>query len=204
MNGKVNIGGDSKDPSYRYKRDIIVIANAGRGMHKISNLSIICKQLKVGDDFVKKFFTVVKGRGIPIFKDNCFRGGVLVKDLEKIMVDLTNKYLLCPTCKLPEWDGASCSACGETKTKKGKKKSKEEDEVEAEEPECPHLKEAAALMKRLYDLRVSALDRSRMDKCIDAFWSFPLCSENSCRPDACEKNYSRWVEIVNKNFFSDE
>lgn len=109
-----NIGGDSDDPFYRYKRNIIEIQHSNKkgGITAITNMDIIQKQLKIPNKFVTAFYKKVKKTGKGMLKPGVFRGNVNVEELEKILDEMIEKYVLCPTCHLPEWNGSRCAVCG--------------------------------------------------------------------------------------------
>lgn len=124
----INIGGNSNDIYYRYKRDIITITSINKqgGLTEITNIESIRRQLQVPDEFVNKFYKNIKKLGKSMVKPGVIRGDISVKELEKILEKMIIKYVLCPKCKLPEWDREVCNACGfrngvtEEKEKKGK------------------------------------------------------------------------------------
>ena len=109
-----NIGGDSNDPFYRYKRNIIEVEYNQRkgGTTVITNLDLIQSQLKMPDSFIKSFFKKIKKTGKAMTQKGVFRGTITVDEFEAILEYMIQKYVLCPQCKLPEWDGSHCAACG--------------------------------------------------------------------------------------------
>lgn len=192
---KVNIGGDPNDSAYRYKREMIQVEKATKGMRQISNWNNICKQLKVGSKFTEKFHAEIKRRGNPVFNNGCFRGNITAVELEKILVKMIDTYLLCPKCKLPEWNGSSCSACGETKTQKVKEMN-DDDGIE-----CNHVQDAVKIVKDLYILH--SLGNKEADEIIDWFWKLPICTdrlidgspaESKISDKQCEKVYKKFCE----------
>lgn len=196
---KVNIGGSSDDAFYRYKRDVIAISKAGKGMWKISNIDFICKQLKVGAEFAEKLYAEIKRRGIAMIGRGNFRGVISVSELEKIINKLIDKYVLCPKCKLPEWNGQFCGACGETKAIKGIT-SKDD----AAEPECSHCARAAAYVKELYAKRLTgaAEEIFQYEQIIDYFWDIPCCSTKKITESTCEKKHSNFCKRYEDTFYT--
>lgn len=190
MTTKVNIGGDPLDASYRYKRDVIIIERVKKqgGLLKISNIDTICKQLRVGAEFKKFFYKKIKSKGIPFYGENLFKAGLSTNDLEKILEQLIKEHVLCPTCKLPEWNGKLCSACGHRK--QGKKKSEDDDEDDDEVEASIQVKQAVQLCKKLYDLRAQSENRYLIDKCIDEFWRIET-----------DVLHEKWTNKANEVFF---
>lgn len=110
----INIGGNSNDIYYRYKRDIISIVTINKqgGLTEITNMEKIQRQLQVPDEFVVKFYRNIKKRGKSMVRPGVIRGEISVRELEKILEKMIVKYVLCPKCKLPEWNREVCNACG--------------------------------------------------------------------------------------------
>lgn len=110
----INIGKNKDDPFYRYKRNIIDITynNKKGGTTTINNMNIIAKQLKVPEEFVKKFYKIIKKSGRPMLSNGVFKGKLEINDLEELLEQMIEKYLLCSKCELPELVGKTCNACG--------------------------------------------------------------------------------------------
>ncbi len=126
---QVNIDPNNKDPFYRYKRSNVLIKPSRKNekMTQFVNLNEITHQLcmKMGDTTTRKTIAhdlsnqilrrIKKRLGVNINIDDTgifINGNILAESIESIINDLVVKYLLCPQCKLPEWDGITCTACG--------------------------------------------------------------------------------------------
>ena len=196
MSKKVNIGGDANDANYRYKRDVVQLAKIAKhgGLTQIMNMNFICKQLKVNQEsFTKVYYKKISQKGITLFGTNQFKGELTVELAEKLLNDLIQDKLLCPKCRLPEWSGSLCSACGHTKT------SKQTQVQEEEEPTCPHVSMVISMVKTLYGRALAEpVHREDMYTAIDYFWKLPLClPEGIVKPEKCEHRYASWLKNVN-------
>lgn len=189
---KVNIGGDPNDPCYRYKRELIQVSKTGKAMWCISNIKNICKQLQVREDFLNKFYGEIKRKGIPMIGVGQFKGMMSVSDLEKILNKLIDAHILCPKCKLPEWSGEVCSACGFMKATVVSSKVEEEDEKE-----CLHYQQALKYVHQLYDMRETELflDKKReYEEIIDHFWTLQDCASDNIKETSCSKTYKTFCK----------
>lgn len=111
----INIGGDSADVHYRYKRDQIEtqFLNTKGGITSITNFDIILKQLKMPQEFAVAFYKKVKKTyGLAQLNPGQFRGVLTINQLEKILNKMIKKYVLCVNCGLPEITKGICLACG--------------------------------------------------------------------------------------------
>lgn len=210
---KINIGLPrvQKDPNYRYKRDSIEVSYEAKtgGTTKILNLYDICLNLSkcTGDVSVlptltKKIISMIqKDSGTLIEtvgtdKNAKFfaRGNISAEKIEKIIVDFTLKYILCPNCHLPEWNREICRSCGYQKNQKIDNakvakmhkelitdfKSVEEIEKESEEnileTNSEFDIEVSHYMKKLYDIRTSELkknnDVKNLDHALNSCWKW--------------------------------
>lgn len=121
----INIGGDVNDPFYRYKREKIIIKYQ-KQYTCILNLMNISKQLIGGPSkcsminivfesiikkLKKKFNTSINVNDEQVN----IRGNISLDSIENFLEEFIQKYILCPVCKLPEWNGSKCSACGHYK-----------------------------------------------------------------------------------------
>lgn len=181
---KVNIGGDPNDPCYRYKREVIQIEKVNKGLWKIGNIKNICKQLQVKDDFLNKFYSEIKRTGLPMIGVGQFKGIMGISDLEKILNRLIDQYILCSKCKLPEWTGEVCLACGFTKATKITSKIVEEDEKV-----CLHMKEAVVRAHALYKLRDETDEKVDIEEIIEHFWTLTDCANDRTSENNCAKRY---------------
>jgi translation initiation factor 2 beta subunit (eIF-2beta)/eIF-5 len=179
----INIGGDLHDSHYRYKRNQIQISTVNQkgGITKIMNMEHICKQLKTPIEFMTAFYNRVKKTlGRTMIQSGSFRGVLTVEELEKILNIMIKKFILCPQCKLPEWDRQICKACGYQKSDAVKKReSDKEDVISIADMTKPQVNEEfnlefkiSDLMKKLYDLRISERkDIKDIDFVINKLWS---------------------------------
>lgn len=101
---------------YRYKRDIIQI-EITKKTTKIINLHTIARQLRIEESVFEKEFVkrVKKKLGISTSGSLIFSGKRSVSEFETILQDLIENCVLCPVCRLPEWNSQSCDACGHTR-----------------------------------------------------------------------------------------
>jgi translation initiation factor 2 beta subunit (eIF-2beta)/eIF-5 len=180
----INIGGDPNDPHYRYKRNIIEVQYLQKqgGMSQVTNFDLICKQLKVPEeDFSNAFYKNVKKKmGLNLYGKGIFKGHVEVSDLEKQLEKMIHSFILCPKCKLPEWNGKYCSACGCTGNENGSLNNKQDQEIITMtstmdlNDTCEKDREEALYLHSLYDQRDMRLlldqDISELDKLIDKVW----------------------------------
>ena len=204
MNILVNIGGDPNDVNYRYKRNSIEMDRVNRngGMRRIQNLGVILKQLTTSslnlDEFEIEFYARVKRRGTRVLDGGWFKGDVSVKDLERILNDMISEIILCPRCKLPEWDNQYCKSCGHMRPKKTRKKNRKEVKEPEEEEEvvaiegCSPLQTAVEIAKQLYDMRANGTSSELIDKGLDLFWTIDP------QDDA---THLKWCDAMRNAFF---
>jgi translation initiation factor 2 beta subunit (eIF-2beta)/eIF-5 len=119
---QINIGGNSHDLNYRYKRDIIdVIWENVKGIQtRLRNLDTIAKQLGIDPRLLTTYLQKKIGACV---SGNVIKGKVEVELIEKYFEQFITKNVLCPKCRLPEWSGQECRACGhsiESFSSKGK------------------------------------------------------------------------------------
>jgi translation initiation factor 5 len=161
---KVHIGGDVNDVFWRYKRDQIRVQHykTNGSETKLLNLSEIAKSLKCSEDRLVQY--IKKNTGCT-YANNRLRGLHSVQDIEKIIEKFVLRYILCPTCKLPELIKNQCQACGNAHCHAQKEKEKEPlskeplslKESESQDKERKQAKElgkkVAKLMHLIYDLK---------------------------------------------------
>jgi uncharacterized Zn finger protein (UPF0148 family) len=203
MSELINIGGNPNDVNYRYKRNQIDVERVSRngGMRRIRNLTIIVKQLTTSmalnvSEFENEFYARVKRRGIRVLDGGWFKGDVVLKDLERIMNDMITEIILCPRCKLPEWDHRYCKSCGHTKSGKKKRKQQKEDDEEEEGSvvALPHLSQAVSITKQLYDRRSTThdpKDLALLNQALDLFWT--ITEDN-------EATHLKWINAMETKF----
>ena len=197
----VNIGGDPNDVNYRYKRDQIVLEQVKRygGMRRMQNIDRILSQLSTCrvnvQQLKQEYYKRIKKKGIRIMDGGWFKGDVSLTDLENVLNRLIADVILCPRCKLPEWNGATCIACGHTTPKKQQQGKRMDEDEEGRRQTYPQQEAAVALMKDLYDKRARLQKededaRTRMDICIDRFWNIQ---------EQDEKTHLAWIKWVETN-----
>jgi ACT domain-containing protein/uncharacterized Zn finger protein (UPF0148 family) len=165
----VNIGGDAKDPHYRYKRSVIQIKyeTANGQQTRILNLNKISGQLCSMKDtkratMIKKelVLTMKKTLGLAILTQKARDDTVLIKGSVDVarLEDIINLNILCPRCKLPELDSGgrkgACRSCDWSSQPASRQDvkgieydSKEEDDLQ---------REISTLMKELDVMRDQA------------------------------------------------
>ena len=125
---EVNIGGDSSDRSYRYKRPKLQTKIEGRGngiKTVIPNMVDVAKALHVDPAYSTKFFGIELGaqsKFDPKTDRAVVNGAHNTGDLETLLNKFIELFILCPSpqCRLPEItmkvrkDGikSDCAACG--------------------------------------------------------------------------------------------
>jgi translation initiation factor 5 len=118
----VNIGKDKKDVFYRYKRELTRVS-VERNKTIVLNLYKISQQLvgNFSDQSSAVFNAIVKtlrkklSLNIKVEEKTnnvILHGKVDVAKIEEILETFIVRYILCPKCKLPEWNGNTCTACG--------------------------------------------------------------------------------------------
>lgn len=134
---QVNIGGDDHDQNYRYKRDLTKIRYENHhGVQTVLvNIKTIAKQLQVP---VKPIISSIQKKLACKVHDKdgkyTVQTSLTIEQIEKVIQRFIKIFVLCPVCKLPEWDRESCRACGHQKIKKtitGKKKRTESKSTDA-------------------------------------------------------------------------
>lgn len=104
------------EPGYRYKREIIrVTCHKKKGTTTtVTNSTAICKQLQCDyENFCKALTTKVKKKyGLSCVGELVFSGKIEAEKIDDILQGMIEKSVLCPQCRLPEWDNRRCKACG--------------------------------------------------------------------------------------------
>lgn len=121
----VNIGGGN-DPFYRYKMPSIStrIESKNGGTTIIDNIDVIAEKLKRTPNELQKYFSKSLSCNV---KYNSGKGIIISAkkeqaDLQTILSEYINKFVLCPKCQNPETTKEvskkrttlTCSACGKT------------------------------------------------------------------------------------------
>ena len=197
----INIGGDFNkgDDFYRYKRNIVEIIweNINGIQTRIKNLEVIAKQLGIQSEILTKYLQKKIGANIT---GNTIKGKIDVDTIEKHFEQYIKNYVLCPKCRLPEWTGKLCKACGFSCSQPKKLNNKveslmTEDENLADENKnfvSESDREISKIMHFMYDLRETDITKDQfawIDKALNRCW---------IQPDNCN-----WVEIIfeiNKKF----
>jgi translation initiation factor 5 len=122
----INIGGDAHDASYRYKMPKLVTKVEGRGngiKTVIVNMVDIAKALHCNPAYPTKFFGIELGAQSKFNKKDeraIVNGCHNASDLQACLLSFVEKFILCPTCSLPEIKmkvrsgniKIDCAACG--------------------------------------------------------------------------------------------
>jgi translation initiation factor 2 beta subunit (eIF-2beta)/eIF-5 len=122
---EVNIGGSEKDLFYRYKRDkILLIYEKNCTQSRLLNIHRIAKQLELpfltkGKLLEALLKRIKKTIGVALIVECTIKKpSVLIKakvepeKIEEIINLFIDKHVLCEKCRLPEWNGIRCNACG--------------------------------------------------------------------------------------------
>lgn len=170
----INIGGDPDDTFYRYKREISQVKYESKNgiQTKWINMDAIFKQLKYSTDQLHSYLK--KGLNMNV-KDNIIHGNVTVAQIEKILQKFVTEIILCPTCKLPEWNLQICRACGHSTgksltnkkftTKFNPLNTVQEEQLEELTIDDEKLnRHIAKRMHLLYDLRTCVMNTNTMNQ----------------------------------------
>jgi translation initiation factor 2 beta subunit (eIF-2beta)/eIF-5 len=101
------------DPSYRYKRDIIVIDKSGQ-FSILKNIVSITKDLNIKLEDLIKYLqkklsqTIILDKTTNIYKMK----NINVTDIEKFLEQYIVENMVCTKCQLPEVKDKICKACG--------------------------------------------------------------------------------------------
>jgi translation initiation factor 2 beta subunit (eIF-2beta)/eIF-5 len=81
------------------------------GMTEILNWREVCQQLNVTEESLRKY--IIKKIGCPIDSKGIIKGRKTAQDIDTVIQDFIEKYILCRQCKLPELStDLICKACG--------------------------------------------------------------------------------------------
>lgn len=113
---KINIGGSSSDPFYRYTMPKLRTVNRN-GKTEISNLADIARELERSESFIVSFLKSKLSTHIQQKKDKIILAGIYLSEkLQEEIKVLIDSYVLCPTCGNPETeykkDSLKCRSCG--------------------------------------------------------------------------------------------
>ena len=121
---KLNIPSTVKDPNYRYQMPKIQVTTQGTGggvKTRIDNVKEVAHALTVPPDYPLKFIGRELGSNTEIKNDNyLINGSHTAEKFQQILDKFIEKYVLCPSCKLPEIRifikkgeiRCKCRACG--------------------------------------------------------------------------------------------
>lgn len=118
---QVNIATKDKqnDQYYRYKRDRIQVSykNFNGQVTEITNVPTLAKQLHVTTDDLERGLTkaIKKKMALSTCKPLTFPGRLDPAALDDVLQAMIEKHILCPRCRLPEWDKQVCKSCGYSK-----------------------------------------------------------------------------------------
>jgi uncharacterized Zn finger protein (UPF0148 family) len=110
--------------------------------------------------------------------------------LEDIIKQFTNKYILCPQCTIPEWNGKYCQACGfsivvlnEKKKKKNIGENLKNDKKDYEIETVKYIKFFGELKSQLK----SDKETKQVDDMIDKLWKI-----------SCEKDFEDCLHEIDR------
>lgn len=109
--------GDSLDPFYRYKRPVSIVENKS-GCTKVINLDDISRALHTESSYILHYIQLKKS--IAAAKNGDIKTIILQNEIEKLLNEFINEYILCKKCGLPELHIEKtkkvldfiCDACG--------------------------------------------------------------------------------------------
>jgi len=176
----VNITVESRlhENGYRYKRSVIEVEHSHfkGATTRISNIEIISKQLQITpDDLEKGIVKYTKKRlGISTCGQLTFPGHVAAATLDSILQYMVERFVLCPKCKLPEWNRNQCRACGYYKNAQ-EEETKDEVKEKEKVDESKWKLELSQHMHHLYRERLAPnipKDKVKeIDKLLDLAWT---------------------------------
>lgn len=187
---------------YRYKREAIqVVHEHFKGaVTRITNLASIAKQLQTPAQELETGFVkyVKKSMGISTCGPVTFPGTRQASEFDAVLQKMIEKFILCPQCILPEWNGIRCAACGYRKEKSGKETKTSKDDathqydiltecVSLEDQTAPWVVELSRYMNTVYDTLKKCPEKDKKTL--------------NCQLDLCWKIESEiaWENFKNKN-----
>lgn len=104
--------GSSDDLYHRYKRSSVEVTykNTGKGQTVIENINKICHQLETKPENLIKYLK--KQVNATFDNDGIIHAKVDKEKIETSIDKYIELYVLCPRCKLPEYQAGYCKACG--------------------------------------------------------------------------------------------
>lgn len=175
------------EPGFRYRRDKLVVTHEQfkGAVTRIINVPDIARQLQISTDDLttglERF--IKKALAISTCGPLMFPGRLDAAKLDQVLQKMIEKFILCPKCRLPEWNKIVCRACGYSKepassTGLGRDISSATETVTIKADEQWE-RELASMMHRLYTLRhelqqQSSRDESRLrhlDQALNVCWT---------------------------------
>lgn len=103
----------SIDPSYRYKRDMVIIDKSGQ-FCILKNIVSIAKDLNIKIEDLIKYLQKKSSQTIILDKvSNTYKmKNINVTDVEKFLEQYIVENMVCNKCLLPEVKDKICKACG--------------------------------------------------------------------------------------------
>lgn len=101
------------DPTYRYKRDEVIIEKSGQ-FFNLKNIVPIAKDLNIKIEDLIKYLQKKLNQSIILDKTtNTYKiKNVSINDVEKVLEQYIVENMVCNKCQLPEVKDKICSACG--------------------------------------------------------------------------------------------
>jgi translation initiation factor 2 beta subunit (eIF-2beta)/eIF-5 len=172
---------------YRYKRESIQVnhENFKGVVTRVTNLANIAKQLQLTPHELEVGFIkfVKKSMGISTCGPLTFPGNRSASEFDAVLQKMIEKFILCPKCILPEWNGQHCAACGYNKEKTGKNSKKEPEEyhydiiTESVSPQESNTEswmvDLSSYMDILYEtLKTTSIDseKKKLNRQLDLCW----------------------------------
>jgi translation initiation factor 2 beta subunit (eIF-2beta)/eIF-5 len=183
----INIGGNSDDEFYRYKRHKTEVKHV-RNCTAFLNFDVIARELNIKPEELMKYLQKTLGLSINI---NIIKGVISVEIIEKQIEKYIKLNIICPTCGIPEWDGETCNACGGTKKLEMRSNEKENELVEEYKVHEEDIK-ISLVMHYLYDLLVMYPDTNTQENIL-----ISRCLEY-CWADEDSRNSDKKIKIINK------
>jgi translation initiation factor 2 beta subunit (eIF-2beta)/eIF-5 len=107
-----NIDASSSDKFYRYKRSSVEITykNTGKGQTKIENIQKISYELETKPHDLVSYLR--KKLNVATDETGLVHAKIDRERIETAIDKFIALYVLCPSCKLPEFHSGRCNACG--------------------------------------------------------------------------------------------
>lgn len=101
---------------YRYRRSRISVTHTQfrGGTITVDNLATIARELQIDQQVLAKEFNKRVKKELGVNGPN-YPGHITAEQLDQVLQKIIERSVLCPKCRLPEWSGKQCSACGHAK-----------------------------------------------------------------------------------------